>query len=406
MHHIIMLTGLCVLAALAGCNEGKPGEPDSPPPVKWSEEMQTVADGHNHFALDLYTKLREKEKGNIFFSPYSIHTALAMTTTGAKGNTRGEMVKVLHLPADKMLASGDIGRYYAHPRKVFELSVANALWGAKGFPWRAEWVKEQNERFGAGLNEADFATNPDGERQRINKWVEEQTRDKIKELLQQGQITKNTTMVLTNAIYFKGNWATQFKKENTKKSPFKCDDGTKVEVPMMSASLKCRVGGADDGVSMVELPYQGDELAMVVVLPKEGEKLAEFEKKLTPKLVTKWFGGLRDRNELPVAIPKFKIETRYELPDHLKTLGMTEAFDPDKADFTGMASERPGYISEVTHKAFVDVNEEGTEAAAATAVGITLTSAPRPFRADRPFLFFIRDAKHGTILFMGRVEKP
>jgi serpin B len=409
MRHITTLLGLCVLAALVGCNGSNSREPDpGPPPVEWSTDMQAVADGHNRFTIDLYAKMRAKEKGNIIFSPYSVHTALAMTATGAKGNTRDEMVKTLHLPAgsnDKMLASGDIGRYYGHPRKAFELSVANALWGQKGLPWRAEWLKEQNERFGAGFNEADFAKNPDAERERINKWVEEKTRDRIKDLLQKGQIAKDTTMVLTNAIYFKGKWATQFKPENTRKEKFKCDDDTTVEVPTMHASVKCGTAGVD-GVAMVELPYQGDELSMVVVLPKKGEKLSELEKKLTPELVAKWFGELKQHNELDVSLPKFKIESRYELPDYLQALGMKDAFDRDRADFTGMASERPGYISDVTHKAFVDVNEEGTEAAAATAVGIKATAAQLPFRADRPFLFFIRDMKHGTILFMGRVEKP
>jgi len=306
-----------------------------------------------------------------------------------------------------MLAAGDIGRFYAHPRKDFELSVANALWGQKGFPWRPEWLGVQNERFGAGFVEADFRSNPDGERERINKWVEEKTRDRIKELLKQGQITKDTTMVLANAIYFKGQWTTQFDPKMTRDAPFHCDDDTTVQVPMMHAEMKCRVADVA-GVSAAELPYRGDELAMVVVLPKKGDKLAALEKALTPELLAKWLGELRERDELPVSIPKFKIETRYELPDHLKALGMTDAFDRDKADFTGMASEPPGHISHVAHKAFVDVNEEGTEAAAATAVtmGRTSASGRKSFTANQPFLFFIRDTKHGTLLFMGRVEKP
>src|SRR5262245_40943517 len=224
MRHVVAFSGLCVLAALVGCNGSKPSDP-GPPPVEWSTDMQAVADGHNRFTIDLYAKLAadEKQKGkNIFFSPYSVHTALAMAATGAKGNTRDQMVKVLHLPEAKLLASGDIGRYYGHPRTDFELSVANALWGRKGFPWRAEWLKDQRERFGYGFHQADFAANPDGERQRINKWVEEKTRDRIKDLLQPPQITNNTTIVLTNAIYFKGKWATQFNPDATKLAPFKC----------------------------------------------------------------------------------------------------------------------------------------------------------------------------------------
>jgi serpin B len=213
-------------------------------------------------------------------------------------------------------------------------------------------------------------------------------------------------MVLANAIYFKGKWAEQFDPRRTHNAPFKCDDGTTPEVPMMHAELKCRTAHVD-GVWAAELPYRGGELAMLVVLPKEGEKLVELEKRLTPELFAKWVGLLEERQkELPVALPKFRIETRYELPDYLKALGMVDAFDRDRADFTGMAERPPGYISAVAHKAFVDVNEEGTEAAAATAVVIQEVSAPMPFQANRPFLFFIRDARHGTVLFMGRYLKP
>ncbi len=412
MRRVVVLLGLGTLAALIGCRGNKPDadlEP-APPPVEWTADVQWAAEGNNAFALALYKQLSEQEKGkNVFYSPYSVHGALAMTATGAKGNTRDQMLKVLRLPTDaQVLAAGDMGRYYAHPRKDFELSVANALWGQKGFPWRAEWLAVQNERFGAGFNEADFGGNPEGERLRVNKWVEEKTRDRIKELLLRDQITQDTRMVLTNAIYFKGKWATQFKTENTRNEPFKCDDGTKVDVPMMNASLACRYGH-DDGVTMIALPYQGGELAMIVVLPKNGEKLSELEKRLTPERFAKWFSRMGDCDKMPVAVPRFKIESRYELPERLKALGMVDAFDPDHANFTGMSDRPPLYISAVAHKAFVEVNEEGTEAAAATAVVVTekvAATTSEPFRADRPFLFLIRDTKHGTILFVGRVEKP
>ncbi|MBN9118550.1 MAG: serpin family protein [Planctomycetes bacterium] len=412
MRRSILFLGLCVgLAALVGCRGGKPGQPDpGPPPVEWSADVQTVADGQNAFAIDLYKKLAadEENKGkNVFFSPYSVHAALAMTATGAKGNTRDQMVKVLHLPVDdaKVLAAGDLGRYYDHPRKDYELSVANALWGLKGFPWRPEWLATQNERFGAGFNEAEFGTNPGAERERINRWVEEKTRDRIKELLQPGQITSETTMVLTNAIYFKGKWVTQFDPKKTANAPFQCDDNTTADVPMMHTNAKCGYARTTDGVTMVELPYKGGELSMVVILPNPRDDLAALEKKLTPELIAKWFAELKDRGELQVSLPKFKTETRYELPKHLTALGMIDVFG-GSADFTGMATSSPGWIAHVTHKAFVDVNEEGTEAAAATAVVMVTSSFPPPFYANRPFLFLIRDVKHGTILFMGRVMKP
>ncbi len=416
MNRLAMLLAFGVGVGLFGCQintlaepadpKPEPQKPEPGPAPKWSEDMKTVAEGNTRFALDLYAKLREKEKGNIFFSPYSVHTALAMTTTGAKGITRDEMVKVLHLPADdKMLASGDLGRFYTHPRKDYELAVANALWGQSGFPWRTEWLGVQKERFGAGFNEANFNGNPEGERKRINKWVEDQTRERIKDLLLPGQITANTNMVLTNAIYFKGKWVTQFDPKKTRKVKFHCSDDSTVEVPMMHASMKCGYARRADGTTMVELPYQGGELSMVVILPKLPDGLPALEKQLTPKVLAEWIGDLKDRDKQEVSLPKFKLESRYELPEHLQALGMKAAFGGG-ADFTGMAKESPGWITSVTHKGFVEVNEEGTEAAAATAVVLGDSAFPPPFFADHPFLFLIRDVKRGTILFMGRVEKP
>jgi serpin B len=400
------LLGVLLLVGLAGCNRaGADGEPDAPPPVEWSADMGAVADGSNRFALDLYAKLRD-EKGNVFFSPYSVHTALSMTATGARGNTRDEMVRVLHLPADeaKALASGDLGRFYGNPRKDYEFAVANALWGQKDYPWRPEFLTLQKDRFGAGFNEADFRSNHEAERQRINRWVEEKTRDRIKELLLPDQITSQTTMVLANAIYFKGQWVTQFDPEKTHDAQFHLLDGTTVPVPMMSGEPKCRFGYVP-GAWVLELPYRGDELAMMVILPEKWNGLPDVEKQLTPDTLTKWVAALRDRPTHPVQLPRFRVECRYDLPPQLKALGMVDAFDPAAADFTGMATSPPGWISAVAHKAFVDVNEEGTEAAAATAVVMTL-SEPVPFVADHPFLFLIRDPKHGTILFMGRVTNP
>ena len=413
MRTIFGCTALALLFGLLGCGKSPDVPPDpGPPPLEWSNDMQAVADGNNRFACDLYGKLHEEKKGNLFFSPYSVHTALSMTATGAKGNTRAEMVKVLHLPADegKVLASGDLGRFYGHPRADYEFSVANALWGRKGFPWRPEWLAVQNDRFGAGFQEADFAKDHEAERLRINRWVEEKTRDKIKELLEPKILDEGTTMVLTNAIYFKGKWAEQFDPKNTRDGRFRLADGTSTAVPMMhKAKSKVRYGRTDekanwdDGVQILELPYKGDELAMVVILPPNPDGLHAVEKQLTAENLTKWLGGLTDL-ELDVSLPRFRMETKAELKKKLIALGMIDAFDGN-ADFTGMSTISPGFISAVVHKAFVDVNEEGTEAAAATAVVLS-RGARREFVADHPFLFLIRDVKHGTILFLGRVEKP
>jgi serpin B len=373
--------------------------------------MQAVADGHNQFAFDLYAKLRDQEKGNLFFSPYSAHTALAMTATGAKGTTRAEMVKVLHLPADetKAAASGELGQFYAHPRMDFELAVANALWAQKGYPWRAEFLELQKTRFGAAFNEADFATNPDGERQRINHWVEEKTRDRIKDLIPSGLITNQHRMVLANAIYFKGEWAEKFDPKDTRQQPFTLADGTQTPVPMMHRKGGFKRYGQPE-FQVAELPYKGGELSMVILLPGKHDGLPALEAKLSAEALSTWLAKALDAKETGLAIPKFRMETAaMMLNEPLQTLGMTLAFDPDKADFTGLHSGNEQlFVSFVVQKAFVEVNEEGTEAAAATAVGFKNVSATitTDFVADHPFLYLIRDTKHGTILFMGRMLKP
>ncbi len=408
------MRGLALLLCVAAAGCGGPGsEPDAGPPVPWTADVQAAADGGNRFALDLYGQLKG-EPGNLFVSPYSVHAALGMTAVGAKGTTRDQMVKVLHLPADpeKALAVGDLGRFYAGGgKKPYELAVANALWGQKGFPWRPEFLATTKDRFAAGFQEADFAADPDGERKRINGWVAGQTRDRIKDLLKEGTVTPATTMVLTNAIYFKGKWAEPFDPKETTDQPFHLAGGKTVPVPLMHFKGACRLGVADagkwgdDGIQLLELPYKGGDLAMVVILPPKKGGLAEVEKGLTAEELAKWLAGLREAKGHDIYLPRCRLEREqaYSLVKPLQALGMVDAFGP--ADFGGMATTPPGFITAVEHKAFVDVNEEGTEAAAATAVVIG-RSARRPFRADRPFLFLIRDVKHGTILFMGRVTNP
>ena len=404
-----------LLIALTGCRGGGVAAPDPevPPPVEWSADMQTIADGNNRFALELYSKLRESEKGNLFFSPYSIHTALGMTATGAKGTTRDQMVQVLHLPADeqKALACGDLGRFYSHAGKAYELNVANALWAQKGFPWKPEFLAVQKERFGAGFQEADFRTNAEGERVRINQWVEEKTRDKIKDLLLTGDVRDNTRMVLTNAIYFKGKWTEKFEKNHTKDAPFHRADKSTIPVPLMSNLSQQEFNYAEgNGFQLLEMLYEGNELSMVIVLPRTADGLPAIEKELTAEKLAGWMKQARSEH-VNVSLPRFRLEQRFAPKVELKAMGMTDAFDEEKANFNGMASERL-FIGAVIHKAFVDVNEEGTEAAAATAIvmaapaSVQIPVPPKVFRADHPFLFLIRDVKHGTILFLGRVMNP
>ncbi|MBX9581703.1 MAG: serpin family protein [Gemmataceae bacterium] len=401
------LTILVAVLVAAGCRRA----PDpGPPPVAWSDDVPAAADGNNRFAVDLYGKLAENP-GNVLLSPFSAHAALAMTATGAAGNTRDRMAKVLHLPAgpDGPSAAGDLGRYPAHPRKDYELAVANALWGRAGFPWRDPWLAVVNDRFGGGFRPADFASNPDAERDRINAWVADQTRGKVRDLLRPEQVTPQTTMVLTNAVYFKGTWVTKFDPAQTRDGPFHRASGGTVTVPLMSTRAKCRYTAFGDRhsdrdrVRVVELPYRGDELAMVLIVPALPGGLPAVERKLTADFLAGVLADLKPA-ELSVTLPRFKVERRYELLDPLKDLGLLAG----GSDFSGMADAAVGDIDTVTHQAVVEVNEEGTEAAAAAVVIAEESADPDslPLVADHPFLFLIRDVRYGTVLFMGRVSNP
>lgn len=371
-----------------------------------------VVSGNTAFGVNLYDQLNN-EAGNVFYSPFSVSAALAMTAAGAKGETLTQMQKVLHLPPEQGIADSGFQKLFAalnagDPKtRGFTLSVANAIFAQKGYPWRPEFKNRVTGQYGAGLKEADFISNPEEERKTINTWVEKETRDRIKDLLAKGTITPLTRMVLANAIYFKGDWETEFRKDLTLMQPFIHADGTHLDTPLMH-----RVGRFAhtelDGFQIAELPYKGGETSMVVLLPDQPNGLAALEKKLTADALRTWLRRLRPTPDVQLYLPKFKLETDYGLNDPLKALGMVDAFG-GKADFTGMSAGAEDLaISAVIHKAFVEVNEEGTEAAAATAVVIRATAAPvdppKPviFRADHPFLFLIRHRPTDSVLFMGR----
>jgi serpin B len=359
------------------------------------------------FGCNLFARLREKA-GNLFFSPMSIETALAMTSVGARGETLAEMNKVLALPAAR--AHSGVGDWLRSlqpgPGAKYELAIANALWGQQGLPFHQEFLTATKDQYGATLNPVDFRQ-PDQARQTINHWVAENTKDKIKELFAAGSITPQMRLVLTNAIYFKGKWTDPFKKENTKDEPFKLAAGGTVSAPLMRRGGHFRYLEAD-GVQAVDLPYAGNKIAMLVVLPRGDGKLDAVEKSLTADKLTGWATRMTSRDG-DVLLPRFKTTGEFELGDTLKAMGMRLAFS-DAADFSGISSE-PLQISTVVHKAFVETNEEGSEAAAATGVGIRAMAARVPaerfmFRADRPFLFVIRDVTAGTPLFVGRIANP
>lgn len=383
--------------------------------LRAAEARTNIAAGNTEFAADLFGQLRS-EAGNVFYSPFSISTALAMTGAGAKGETLAEFQKVLHLPADLGAANAQFGELLAkiNPQgKVklpYQLSTANAVWAQKGYPWRREYVTVVNTLFAAAVEDVDYGM-PDAARKRINDWVEKETKEKIKDLIPQGALTPLTRLVLTNAIYFKGTWLSQFTKDSTQDQPFKLGGGKTSTVPLMYQEKFYRYGEAP-GLQVLELPYKGNDLSMVVLLPKDVEGLVKVEADVTAENVGKWTKDLRSQ-KVRVFLPRFKVETSYKLNAPLQALGLKRAFSESEADFGGMHTgmEKP-FISLVVHKAFVDVNEEGTEAAAATGVIVGVTSArpvveePKVFRADHPFLFFIRHNPTGSVLFMGRVTNP
>jgi serpin B len=375
------------------------------------KDAASVVEAANEFAVDLYQELRSLKEGNLFFSPFSASTALTMTYAGAAGETAEEMAGVLHLDGSgenigasygALVASldrgGDLGGY--------RLNVANRLWGQVDYTFLETFLAICDDHYQAGLEELDFLADPDGSRQTINTWVEEKTEGKIQDLLPPGSVSALTRLVLTNAIYFKGDWASQFDKRETSDAPFYLAGGGSVDVPMMFQEMSCRYLSWED-FSMVELPYKGKDLSMLLLLPDETDGLPALEEQLTAEDLETWRASLGEAT-VRVYLPRFEVATEYPLSQNLAAMGMPSAFDPMTADFSGMTGTKELFIHGVYHKAYVKVNEEGTEAAAATGVVVGTTSIPEypVFRADHPFLFLIRDNVTGSILFMGRMADP
>jgi serpin B len=375
-------------------------------------DRKAVVEGDNAFAVALYGRLR-KQTGNLFFSPESISTALAMAYAGARGETASEMAKTLHFtlpPGQLHPAMGALLRGLNAPQEGYQLSVANALWAQLGYTFLDDFLKLLKSDYGAGLNQVDFKGSSETVRSTINRWVEQKTQDKIKDLLQPGSLKPDTHLVLTNAIYFKGDWQTQFDKTLTKDEDFHLSPTQTKAAPLMH-----RVGSFNyfhgETFQILEIPYKGKDLSMIVLLPNEVGGLSSLEESLTWPHAQQWLRQLAPASKVVVTIPKFKMTQQFELGTTLGAMGMPAAFS-GSADFSGMTGKRDFSISEVIHKAFVDVNEEGTEAAAATAVtmralAIRAPDQPPPvFRADHPFVFLIRDNRSESILFMGRVADP
>jgi serpin B len=381
---------------------GEPGTPD----------VEVVVDGNAQFALDLYDRLR-RTPGNLFFSPYSISTALAMTYAGARGNTERQMAQTLHFVLDQgrlhpAFASLETSLNAVQEKGHVQLSVANALWPQRGYPFLDEYLALVKEFYGVLITAVDYAGDPEAARLRINAWVEERTANKVRDLIPAGLLDGLVRLVLTNAVYFKGDWAHQFESARTKKEPFWVTPNEKVMAPLMAQQGEFRYAETAS-LQILELPYAGQDLSMLVLLPRSRDGLAELENGLTVENLQGWARRLWPI-QVQVTLPRFKTTSQFRLAATLAAMGMPDAFDQDKANFAGMDGRTLWlYISAVLHKAFVDVNEEGTEAAAATAVVMRARSAPAPpavFRADHPFVFLIVDHRTGSILFLGRLVDP
>ena len=385
-------------------------------------DLKELVRGNNDFAFDLYRALNDEE-GNLFYSPFSISQALAMTFAGAGGETERQMADTLHyrLPQsnlhptfnalDQELASRGKDRLgtpnQGEPNQYIRLNIASAVWGQHGFGFLPDFLDVLAENYGAGMRTMDFAGAPEESRARINDWVAEETGEKVKNLLPPGTIDPFTRLVLTNAIYFNASWHWRFNSMNTKMLPFRLEGGGSVDVPMMTETAKAFYGYAKgDGYQAVDVPYAWREMSMTVLLPDEGA-LGDLENSLNADLLDRIMDDI-EIDYITLTMPLFKFESEFRLTETLSGMGMPDAFG-DRADFSGMTGSKGLLISQIVHKAFVSVDERGTEAAAATAVVLRKSGAskePIPVTVNRPFIFLIRDTATGTVLFLGRVMNP
>ena len=406
----VVLTGCSPVSTEAKSDQARVANPDVP-----AEQLAALVDGNNSFAMDLYQSLRGSG-GNLFYSPYSISLALAMTYGGARGDTETQMSQALHFdlpqqdlhPAFNQLDLDLAQRSQAEDKdqEPMQLHIANAVWAQQDYAFLPEYLDLLALNYGAGIHQADFVTQAGPVSKEINRWVSDQTNDRIQDIISPGMLDALTRMVLVNAIYFKADWEDQFDANDTEQAPFYLLDGSDVQVDMMSNDLTVPyVRGAN--YQAVELPYAGGTAAMNIIVPDQGQFEA-FDAALDWSVVEGILASLQPA-ELQLEMPKFTFRNQFALAEKLAELGMTDAFNPGLADFSGMDGTRDLYISNVIHQAFVAVDEKGTEAAAATVVFMTMSAMPMEelrLIIDRPFFFIIRDTASGQVLFVGRVLNP
>lgn len=375
-----------------------------------SAGINLVINGSNQFALDLYSQLKNGD-GNIFFSPYSISTAMAMVYEGARGKTAEEVQSVFHFPIDGSLrksAFAAIHNQLNKPDAKYNFNIANALWAQNDYKFLNDYLTTLQQYYEGKATNVDFEHSTEEARQTINKWVEDKTNNKIKDLFPQGSLDSLTRLVLTNAIHFKGTWIKRFEKSQTKDEDFRVSSANTIKVPMMRRTDEnAEFNYTEDGkVQILEMPYEGDKLSMMVLLPKN-DNLISLENSLTLKKINDWKNKLQEQR-VDVFMPKFTFDTKYSMNETLAKMGMPIAFTSD-ADLSGMDGTQNLFIQQVIHQAFVDVNEKGIEAAAGSGVSVgekAISQQSIIFRADHPFVFIIQDTDNGNILFLGRVANP
>ena len=410
--HVRTILPLALILSLLCASTRALAEPQ--PPMKKPANPEAAA-----FCIDLYKQLAA-EKGNLFFSPFSIVTALAMTSAGAAGPTDAEMARVLHLDLDPAKRHAECASWaraldtagdglFKRPGGGLETSTANALWCASQISFKKPFVTIATKEYQAEVRALDFKRNPDKAVDAVNDWVDDKTHGKIKKILTPDAVNAATALILTNAIYFKGDWAEPFKKESTRDMDFTLEGGSKIQCPTMVQGDPFNYAKRED-FAVLEMPYKGGRMSMVILLPNQIDGLPQLEKKLNVPLLNEAMNEM-NRQKIIAYLPKFHAETRYQLSDYLQKMGMRMAFSQKEADFSGMTDDQPLFISSVIHKAFVDVDEKGTEPAAATAVTMEVGSArptqdPPIFRADHAFMYLIRDTQSGQILFAGRMADP
>ncbi|MGE5124317.1 MAG: serpin family protein [Acidobacteriaceae bacterium] len=388
-----------------------------PSPIVSAADQSQLASDNLAFTMDLYHQLASRP-GNLFYSPYSISQAMAMVYGGARGRTEQQMALGMHFslpqvrlhPAFNALDLELASRAEAVKEggQGFQLNIANATWGQSGFPFLSSYLDLLATNYGAGLQAVDFANNPEGARQEINDWVAKQTQDKIKDIVPEGDIDTLTRLVLANAIYFKASWMLPFQKSATQDTPFTMLDGSQVTVPMMSLDENKLSYQKGDDYQAVALPYVDGKVSMLLLVPDAG-KFNQFQASLDASKLKSIMDNLLT-NAVILKMPRFSVESSFSLGDTLANMGMPDAFTASQADFSGMDGLRDLYISSVIHKAYASVDEDGTEAAAATIAIMSLTGIsqgePVSLTIDRPFIFIIYDRPTQSILFAGRVTNP